>query len=73
MKEHLEQGCKRCSKIVSQRRLLQIEEIVANYKPQGDAVRIAKASFAGSNLTANQKRPDTFAEPLFDSFYNLYC
>jgi len=52
MKEHLEQGCKSCS----------------NYRPPGDAVRIAKASFAGSNLAGEQKRRDSLAELLFDSF-----
>jgi len=69
MKEHLEQGCKRCSKIVSQwQRLRQTAETEANYKPPGDAVRIAKASFAGSSLAEVQKRPDVLAELVFDSF-----
>src|SRR5467141_233837 len=68
MKEHLEQGCKRCSKIVSQwQRLRQTAETEANYKPPGDAVRIAKASFAGSSSAEVQKRPDVLAELLFDS------
>ena len=57
MKEHLEQGCKRCSKIVSLlRRVRQAAETEANYRPPGDAVRIAKTSFAGSNLAGEQKR-----------------
>jgi len=69
MKEHLEQGCKRCSKIVLLwQRVRQTAETEANYRPPSDAVRIAKASFAGSNLTMGQKRPDSLAELLFDSF-----
>ena len=69
MKEHLEQGCKRCSKIVSLwQRVRQTAETEANYKPPGDAVRIVKASFVGSSLAEEQKRPDVLAELLFDSF-----
>src|SRR5260370_31116332 len=69
MKEHLEQGCKRCSKIVSLwQRLRQAAETEANYRPSGDAVRIAKASFVGSNVTVEQKQPDGLAELLFDGF-----
>src|SRR5207249_3177255 len=57
MKEHLEQGCKRCSKIVSQwQRVRQTAETETNYRPPRDAVRIAKASLAGSNSTVEQKR-----------------
>ncbi len=68
MKEHLEQGCKRCSKIVSLSQWVrQTAETETNYRPPGDAVRIAKVSFAGSNSTVKQKRPDSLAELLFDS------
>jgi len=70
MKEHLEQGCKRCSKIVSLlRRARQAAETEANYRPPGDAVQIAKASFARSNLAGEQKRRDSLAELLFDEFF----
>jgi len=70
MKEHLEQGCKSCSKIVSLwQRVRQTAETETNYRPPGDAVRIAKASLAGSNSTAEQKRPDSLAELLFDGFW----
>ncbi len=70
MKEHLEQGCKSCSKIVSLwQRVWQTAETETNYRPPGDAVRIAKASLAGSNSTAEQKRPDSLAELLFDGFW----
>jgi hypothetical protein len=69
MKEHLEQGCKNCSKIVSLwQRVRQTAETETNYRPPSDAVRIAKAFLTGSNLTVNQKRPDSLAELLFDSF-----
>src|SRR6266851_161448 len=73
MKEHLQQVCKRCSKIVSLlRRVRQAAETEANYTPPGDAVRIAKTSFAGSNLAGEQKRRDSLAELLFDSFYGQH-
>ena len=69
MKEHLDQGCKSCSKIVSLwQRVRQTAENEKNYGPQGDVVRIAKASLGGSNLKVNQKRQDSLAELLFDSF-----
>ena len=69
MKEHLEQGCKSCSKIVSLwQRVRQTAETERNYRPPGDAIRIAYASFASSNLTEEQKRRDGLAELLFDSF-----
>lgn len=69
MKGHLEQGCKRCSKIVLLwQRVWQTGETERNYMPPGDVVRIAKAAFAGSNLTEEQKRPDVLAELLLDSF-----
>lgn len=69
MKQHLGQRCKSCSKIVSLwRRMRQTAETEANYRPPGDAVRIAKASFAGPNLVGEQKRPASLAEVLFDSF-----
>ena len=70
MKEHLEQGCKRCSKIVLLwQRVRQTAETEASYRPPGGAVRIARASLVGSNLTMDlKKRPDSLAELLFDSF-----
>jgi hypothetical protein len=69
MKEHLGQRCKRCSKIVSLwRRTRQTAETETNCRPPGDAVRIVKASFAGASLVGEQKRPDSLAEMLFDSF-----
>jgi hypothetical protein len=70
MKEHLGQKCKRCSKIVSLwRRMRQTAKTEADCQPPGDAVRIAKASFAGLNFIGEQKRTACLAELLFDSFY----
>jgi len=69
MKDHLEQGCKDCSKIVSLWQWVRrTAETEVNYRPPSDAVRIAKASFAGPNPTGEQKRPDRLAELFFDSF-----
>ena len=69
MKEHLVQGCRRCSKIVSLwQRVRHTAQTEANYRPPSDAVRIAKASFASSNLIGKQKRPGRLVELLFDSF-----
>jgi hypothetical protein len=69
MEEHLEQRCKRHSKMASLwQRVRQTAETEANYQPPGDAVRVAKASFAGSNLTEEQTRPDSLAEMHFDRF-----
>src|SRR5260370_37494384 len=70
MKEHLEQGCKSCSKIASLwQRVRQTAETERNYRPPGDAVRIAKASFASSNLTEGPKLRCAPAELLFHSFH----
>jgi hypothetical protein len=68
MNEHLEQGCEHCSKIVSVwQRVRRTAETEAHYRPPDDTVRIAKASFADSNLTEEQERWDSLAELLFDS------
>jgi hypothetical protein len=69
MKEHLEQGCERCSKTVSLwRRVRQTAATEANYVLAGNAVRIVKASFPGSSLTQEQEWWDSMAELVFDSF-----
>ncbi len=69
MKEHLEQGCERCSKTVSLwRRVRQTAATEANYVLPGNAVRIVKASFPGSSLTQEQEWWDSMAELVFDSF-----
>jgi hypothetical protein len=69
MKQHLEQGCKRCMKTVSlwQRvRLLAASE--ANYQPPEDAVRLAKAAYAGAALADQRKGTGSRIKVLFDSF-----
>src|SRR5882724_4396836 len=69
MKEHLEQGCARCSKALSLwRRVRQTAETETNYTPPGEAVRIAKAFFEDSKLTKERGQSDSLAELLFDRF-----
>jgi hypothetical protein len=66
MEEHLK-GCKRCTKEVSQWR--QVRESVAadaNYQPPAEALRIAKAAFAGLQL-ALRGETDGSIEVVFDS------
>jgi hypothetical protein len=68
MRKHLEQGCKRCSKALSGwqkvRRALAAE---AGYQPPAEAVRVAKAMFAGSEW-ARKEKPASGILVLFDSF-----
>ena len=69
MEQHLNEGCKRCSKTVSLwQRVRQYAALEAVYQPQVDAVRIAKAAFAGAGLTAQRKGVAGRIEVLFDSF-----
>src|SRR5712672_1792619 len=69
MEQHLSQGCKRCAKTVSMwQRVRQYAALDAIYQPQVDAVRIAKAAFAGAGLTAQRKGAGSRIEVLFDSF-----
>jgi len=69
MDKHLEEGCRRCSKIVSVwqsvRRAAKTE---TNYQPPNDLVRIAAAAFAGALYGEGQKRANSAIEVLFDSF-----
>jgi hypothetical protein len=68
MRKHLEQGCKRCSQALSGwqrvRRALAAE---AGYQPPAQAVRIAKAMFAGSEWARTEEAADGILV-LFDSF-----
>jgi hypothetical protein len=65
MKEHLEQGCERCSKALSLwHRVRKTAETETNYTPPGEAVRIAKAFFADSKLPKERGRSDSLAEVL---------
>jgi hypothetical protein len=68
MREHLEQGCERCSKTLSLwQRVRQTAGPETNYTPPGEAVRIARVFFADSKLTKERGRSDSLAELLFDS------
>jgi hypothetical protein len=69
MQIHLEQGCKRCSRAVMLwQRVRRIAQADAKLDPPQDAVRIAKAAFATSNLGRRHGQPSILAEMLFDSF-----
>lgn len=67
MEEHLK-GCKRCTKAVSQWRQVRGSAATeANYQPPAEALRIAKAAFAGLQL-ALRGEIDSSIEVVFDSF-----
>lgn len=67
MEEHLK-GCKRCTKEVSQwRQVRESAATEANYQPPAEALRIAKAAFAGLQL-ALRGETDSSIEVVFDSF-----
>jgi len=69
MEHHLKQGCKRCMKTVSLwQRVQQLAASEANYQPPKDAVRIAKATFAGAGLADQRKGAGSRIKVLFDSF-----
>jgi hypothetical protein len=67
MEEHLK-GCKRCTKAVSQwRQVRESAATEAHYQPPAEALRIAKAAFAGLQL-ALRGETDSSIEVVFDSF-----
>jgi hypothetical protein len=67
MEEHLK-GCKRCTKAVSQwRQVRESAATEANYQLPAEALRIAKAAFAGLQL-ALRGETDSSIEVVFDSF-----
>jgi hypothetical protein len=67
MEQHLKQGCKRCTETVSLwQRVRQSAASEAAYQPPEDAVRVAKATFAGAGLA--DQRKGSRIEVLFDSF-----
>jgi predicted anti-sigma-YlaC factor YlaD len=67
MEEHL-QSCGRCAKAVSQwQQVRQHAAAEANYQPPQEAVRIAKAAFAGLQLALRRKRASNPIDVLFDS------
>jgi hypothetical protein len=69
MAQHLKQGCKRCNETVSLwQRVRQSAASEANYQPPEDAVRVAKATFAGTGLAGQRKGTGSRIKVLFDSF-----
>ena len=69
MEQHLKQGCKRCMKTVSLwQKVRQSAAAEANYQPPEDAVRLAKAAFAGAALAGQKKGTGSRIKVLFDSF-----
>jgi hypothetical protein len=69
MEQHLKQGCKRCMKTVSLwQRVRQSAASEANYQPPEDALRLAKAAFAGAGLAGQRKGVGSRIKVLFDSF-----
>ena len=69
MERHLQQGCQRCKQTVSLwQRVRQSAASEANYQPPEDAVRLAKAAFAGAGLAGQRKRAGSRIKLLFDSF-----
>jgi hypothetical protein len=65
---HLECGCERCMKTISRwRRIRRMAAAEASLQPPHEAVRIAKAAFAGSPW-ARVRKVSGVIEVLFDSF-----
>jgi hypothetical protein len=68
MERHLECGCERCMKTISRwRRIRRMAAAEASHQPPNEAVRIAKAAFAGSPW-ARVRKVSGVIEVLFDSF-----
>jgi hypothetical protein len=69
MERHLEGGCPRCKKTVSLwQKVRQTAKSAANCQPPEDAVRIAKAGFAGNRLHGKRAKAPGLVDVLFDSF-----
>src|SRR6266849_2735626 len=69
MEKHLKQGCERCTETVSLwQRIRQSAASEANYRPPENAVRLAKAAFAGAELTGQERGAGSRIKVLFDSF-----
>jgi len=69
MEEHLGEGCKRCSKMLSVwQRVQRAAKDERNYQPSNALVGMAKASFGGSSSAEGRERAYSLAELLFDSF-----
>lgn len=69
MEKHQSDGCEPCAKtLVRWQRIRQAVAAEASYQPQEEAVRIAKAAFAGSEWAWERKAARSVTEVLFDSF-----
>jgi hypothetical protein len=69
METHLKPGCKRCGETVSVwQRVRHSAAAEGNYQPPADAVRLAKAAFAGAGLEGQRKTAGSLIQVLFDSF-----
>jgi|SRR6266576_120983 len=68
MERHLECGCERCLNTIARwRRVRRIAATEPSHQPPNEAVRIAKAAFAGSPW-ARVRKVSGVIEVLFDSF-----
>ena len=68
MKQHLQQGCKRCAATVSLwQKFQRAAASEANYLPPADVVRVVKAAFAGAGLTRQRNKVRGGITVLFDS------
>jgi hypothetical protein len=69
MEAHLQEGCRRCKKVVSLwQKVRQTAKSAAESQPPENAVRIAKAGFAGVRLEAKPANAPGLVQVLFDSF-----
>jgi hypothetical protein len=69
MEQHLNLGCKSCQETVSLwQRVRASAAMEGNYEPPENAVRIAKAAFAGVALASRKKGAGNPVKLLFDSF-----
>ncbi len=69
MKQHLQQGCKRCAATVSLwGKVRQSAASHANYQPPADAVRVVKSAFAAAGLSGTRQTAAGHIAVLFDSF-----
>jgi len=69
MKQHLQQGCKRCAATVSLWEKVQRSAATeARYQPPAGAVRVVKSAFAGERFSRTPKTAASHIAVLFDSF-----
>jgi hypothetical protein len=69
MNKHLKLGCESCQETVSLwQRVRASAAMEGNYQPPENAVRIAKAAFAGVGLASQKKGSASRVKVLFDSF-----